>query len=169
VTPQTRVVITDYPNEDLLNWVRNGGRMLLLSSGPNPFFWRQGRGGTYGGSWITSFSWIRPGIHRRLPITNPLPLPYMHVMPTGTILGLPIENVAVQQDFLAGQFTGWVQHPAIHTVQFRYGKGTVLMTTFTLKEALRKDPTDPIATAMLHDLVDHLASENCRPVLEANY
>jgi hypothetical protein len=87
-------------------------------------------------------------------------------MPEHVILGLPVEDRSVQADFLAGQVSGWVGQPAVHTVQFRYGKGIVLMTTFSLASALS---SDPIAIAMLNDLLDHLASERCDPRLRANY
>jgi hypothetical protein len=164
-TSNTKLLLTDYPNEALLDWVRGGGDMLFLSSGPSPFFWRQGRGGTYGGGWISSFSWLRPDIFPRLKFTNPLTLPFGPIMPTGVILGLPVENPAVQQDFLGGQISGWVHHPAVHAVQFRYGDGRVIMTTHNIREALQDDTADPVAIAMLHDLIDYLASDKCQPTL----
>lgn len=167
VGPETAVAITNYPTAALLQWVRAGGDLLFLCSGPSPFFWVQGRGGTYGGSWLTSFSWVRPEVHRRLPITNPLGLPFMAVMPLGVILGLPVYDRAVQRDFLAGQVSGWVGHPALHTVQFRYGRGRVVMTTFAIERALANQ--DPVAVALFHDLIDYLHSDTCRPTLTANY
>ncbi len=166
LTADTGIAITDYPSESMLRWVREGGKLLFLSGAASPFFWAQGRGGTYGGSWLTSFSWLKPEVHPRLQVDNPLGLPYMRVMPERTILGLPVEDRAVQGDFLAGQVSGWVGHPAVHTVRFRYGKGKVIMTTFNIAAAAGEDP---VATAMLHDLVDHLASEACEPLLRANY
>jgi hypothetical protein len=169
ITGGTRVIVTDYPNEDMLQWVRNGGDMLFLSRGPGPFFWRQGRTGTYGGSWINAFSWIRPQIHQRLPISNPLKLPMMQIMPTGTLLGLPVDDERYHGDMLAGQISGWLQHPAVHTVQFRYGKGRVIMTTFGIRQALQDNPADPAAVAMLHDLITYLTSPACQPTLTANY
>ncbi len=133
LTPNTNVAVTNYPNTDLLRWVRAGGDLLFLScNGPSPFFWTQQRSGAYAGDWTTSFSWLRPEIHPRLTITNPLSLPFLHVMPTHTILGLPVSDPTVQADFLAGMVSGWVRQPAIHTVQFRYGRGRVIMTTFAL-------------------------------------
>jgi hypothetical protein len=137
-----------------------------MGDSPSPFFWVQNRGGAYSGSWLTSFSWIRPEIHRRLPVSNPLGMAYIRTIPTATILGLPVEDPTVQGDFLAGMVSGWVGHPAVHTVQFRYGEGIVLMTTFRFANWLG---TDPVATAMFHDLIDHLASDECNPTLRANY
>jgi hypothetical protein len=163
-----RLLITDNPTIDMLAWVRAGGDMLYLASSGNgsPFFWKHGRGGTYGGNWVTSFSWLRPGVYRRLNVDSPLTLPFRDVMPQHVILGLPYEDKAYQQDYLAGQISGWVRHPALHTVQFRYGRGRVVMTTFRIADTLAYDP---IAAAMLHDLVDHIISDVCQPELKANY
>jgi hypothetical protein len=169
LTLDTQLAVTNYPNEELLKWVRQGGKLLFISTGPSPFYWVQGRGGSYGGNWMTSFSWLRPGVFRRLDgVPNPLELPFKRVMPLGAILGLPYKSREAQSDFLAGQIGGWVNLPALHTVQFRYGKGKVIMTTFELGRALR-EYHDPVGIAMLHDLIDYLASEQCQPTLSANY
>ncbi len=169
LTQDTQLAVTNFPSEELLKWVREGGRLLFTATGPSPFFWVQSRGGSYGGSWMSSFSWLRPGVYQRLEgVSNPLELPFKRVMPLGTILGLPVADQSVQGDFLAGQVGGWINHSAIHTVQFRYGKGRVIMTTFELVRALR-EYHDPVAIAMLHDLIEYLASEQCQPMLEANY
>ncbi len=164
-----QMVLTDEPTAEALAWVRAGGTMLFLSSGPSPFFWCQSRGGTYGGGWINNYSWLRPGVYRRLAVGSPLTLPFREIMPAFTIMGLPVEDETVQPDFLAGQISGWVQLPAVHTVQFRYGTGRVIMTTFNLLRALQHNQADPMAAAMLHDLVDYLASDACQPRLTANY
>jgi hypothetical protein len=167
----TQLIVTDAPTAEMLVWVRAGGDLLYLSGAygggyGGAFFWRSGRGGAYAGNWIGSFSWLRPGVYRRLQVDNPLTLPFIGVMPQGVILGLPAEDPAVQQDFLAGQVSGWLRHPALHTVQFRYGRGRVIMTTYPLRETLAYHP---VAVAMLHDLIEHLKSDQCQPVLKANY
>jgi hypothetical protein len=59
-----------------------------------------------------------------------------------------------------------VHHPAVHTLQFQYGQGRVVMTTFDLLPNLN---THPAATAMFHDLVDYLAEGRCQPKLKANW
>lgn len=165
----TAIAVTTNPDESLLAWVRAGGKLLYLAGAVSPFFYVQGRGGTYSGSWITSFSWLKPQAHARLNSEglNPLSLPFGEVMPGGTILGLPDSEAEYQGDFLAGQLSGWVQHPAVHTVQFRYGQGKVVMTTFALEKGLENG--DPAGTAMFHDLVDYLGSERCQPKLSTNY
>ncbi len=169
ITDDTKVAVTNRPTSELLTWVRNGGDLLFLVSGASPFFWAQGRSGAYSGNWITSFSWIRPEVHKRLQVANPLGLAFRDIMPLRTIVGVPVEQTAVQQDILAGMLAGWIQHPAVHTVQFQYGKGRVVMTTFNLERALAINPQHPIATSMIHDLLEHLVSDACRPILTANY
>jgi hypothetical protein len=164
LAPDTELAITDFPTRELLEWVRAGGNLLFISSGASPFFWVQHRSGSYSGSWITSFSWLRRVAHRRLDVTNPLGLPFMHVMPRGTMLGIPVEDPRYQPDLLSGMVLGWVRHPAVHTVQFRYGQGKVIMTTFALEAALLDD--DPVAVALCHDLVEYLSSDDCRPQLQ---
>ncbi|MEO8397124.1 MAG: hypothetical protein ABI700_29285, partial [Chloroflexota bacterium] len=158
-----RLCIADTVNADLLNWVAQGGDLLFLSEKQNPFIFQQGRGGAYSGNWMTSFSWLRPGVYQRLQaVTSPVSLPFEGIMPSSVFVGLPVNDPAYQRDFLAGQITGWVGHPVLHTVQFRYGRGRVIMTSYALKDHLL---THPAATAMLHDLIDYLASDACDPAL----
>ncbi len=158
----SRLIIADTVTAELLQRIADGGDALYLCEGNNPFLIGQGRGGSYGGNWMTSFSWLRPGVYRRLPESNPVTLPFMGLMPERVFLGFPADDPTIQSDVLAGQFTGWLGHPAAHTVQFRYGRGRVIMTAYRLKGALQ---THPVAVAMLHDLVDHLASDACQPTL----
>ncbi len=153
------LIVADTVSADLLKWIADGGDALYLCEGSNPFLIGQGRGGAYGGNWMSSFSWLRPGVYRRLPNANPVSLPFIGLMPARVFLGFPMDDPAYHADVLAGQFTGWIGHPAAHTVQFRYGKGRVIMTAYQLKTRL------PVAVAMLHDLIDYLASDACQPTL----
>jgi hypothetical protein len=90
----------------------------------------------------------------------------MLVIPWGNIRALRFVYTFYLGYFLGGLVSGWVGHPAVHTVQFRYGKGKVIMTTFNIGESLGYDP---VAAAMLHDLVDYLGSDACEPKLKSNY
>ena len=161
----SELIIADLVTTAVLEHVRLGANLLLISNGTNPFFWQQSRGGTYGGSWITTFSWLKSSVYRRLNgLPNPLSTPFMDIMPSSTLLAVPMENPAYQDDVLAGQVGGWIRHPAAHTVQFRLGEGKVILTTFSLLKTLG---TSAIAVAMLHDLVDHLMSDDCQPTLQS--
>ena len=157
-----QLFIADKVDADILDWVAQGGDLLFLSEKQNPFIYQQGRGGAYSGNWMTSFSWLRPGVYQRLQVTSPLSLPFEGITPQSVFVGLPLTDPAYQRDFLAGQITGWVGHPALHTVQFRYGRGRVIMTSYRLKDNLAQHPA---AVAMLHDLIDYLASDACAPAL----
>ena len=167
---ETGLAITSKPTQELLDWVREGGDLLYLaSSGPGPFFWVGGRGGPYSGDWVSSYTWLKPGIFRRLNgLENPLDMAFKEVAPRNIIQGLPFEVAEYHGDFLAAQVGGWVHFPVVRAVQLRCGKGRGLMTTFALESALL-EKSDTVATALLHDLVDHLKSPECNPRLSANY
>jgi Glycosyl hydrolases family 2, sugar binding domain/Glycosyl hydrolases family 2, TIM barrel domain/Glycosyl hydrolases family 2 len=159
-----RICVAAEATAGLLEWVAAGGRLLFLAERHSPFFWMGGRGGAAQG-WITSYSWLRSSSHGRLaPAAGPLGLEFVGVMPERTIVGLPFEDPAIQGDVLAGMVTGWIHHPTAHTIQFRFGQGRVVMTTFRLTHAVA---SDPVAGAMLLDLIDHLASDRCEPALSA--
>jgi hypothetical protein len=163
--PDTRLAVADVATRALLDWVRDGGSLLYLADRRNPFFWTQARGGPAEG-WITSFSWIDAAVHARLvDVRNPLGTEFTDVFPQRTITGLPFARAAKGRDVLAGMVTGWVHHPSAHTLRFRFGRGRVVMTTFRLAATVG---SDPIGTAMFHDLIDHLASDQCRPTLAAD-
>jgi hypothetical protein len=163
--PDTDLLVTNCPHDASLDWVREGGRMLFISEDDYSPFWQRGRGGASDGNWIKSFSWLRPEVFPHLKLDNPLNLPLQRVMPTGSIMGLVEGDSFDNEDFLAGQISGWVQRPAIHTVQFRYGQGRVIMTTYALLESLRFGDADPVGVVMFNDLVDYLASDRCQPKL----
>ena len=147
----THIVVTNRPDNELLAWVRGGGKMLFVSESDNPAFWQHGRRSVSDVNWITSSSWLKPEVYAHLKIDDPLNLPFERVRPRGYIAGLPHEDPMVQDDFLAGQISGWVQRPNIHTVQFSYGYGKVIMTTYALLDALRVGHPDPVGVLMLND------------------
>ncbi len=161
VTASTLLASTQ-PAAQTLQWVREGGSLLYLWQRVSPFFWVQGRGGAYSGNWL------RPERFPRLAVTNPLGLPFAGVAPNGVVTGLQHEDSSYHGDLIGGQFTGWVGHPAVHLVQFRHGKGKVLMATYNLVDSMTATILDPVAVAMFHDLVDYLASEACQPRLRTN-
>jgi hypothetical protein len=166
LTAETQVAVTDSPDAEMLAWVASGGKMLLVSEDNVPVFWQYGHSGILDSNWITSTSWLRPEVYPNLKIDNPLNLPLQRVMPHSSIGGLPQEDPRVQRDFLAGRISGWVQRPNIHTVQFGYGDGTVIMTTYTLLESLGFGDPDPVGVVMLNDLIDYLVSDVCKPILQ---
>jgi len=166
ISADTRVVVTDSPDAEILSWVQNGGKMLFVSEGDDSVFWQQGRSSTSEFNWITSTSWLRPDVYPNLKIDNPLNLPFQGVMPQSNIGGLPQEDPTIQNDFLAGRISGWVQRPSIHTVQFGYGDGIIIMTTYAILESLCYGDPDPVGVIMLNDLINYLVSDSCKPNLQ---
>lgn len=165
LSKNTELLVTNCPDGKALKWVWDGGRMLFISEDDQSVFWPRGRRNLTDGNWIKSVSWLRPDVHPHLKIDNPLNLPLRRVMPTGSIMGLDSEEVFDTGDYLAGQVSGWVQRPVIHTVQFRYGKGRVVMTTYALLECMRLGDVDPVGVVMFNDLIEYLGSERCQPKL----
>jgi hypothetical protein len=82
---------------------------------------------------------------------------YESVTPKSVISSVGPEN---SPDVLMGIFAGWMHDPAALTAQFRVGKGVLLVTTF---ELARGYGADPMATAMMHDLLDYLRSDRITP------
>jgi hypothetical protein len=112
------------------------------------------------GNWISAFHFVRPDTClRRVPLANPLGFAFRPVLPRAIITGVPDEAV---DDLLAGLLVGWCARLAGTIVQARAGQGAVLMCTF---ELLAHAGHDPIATVMLHDLIDYVTSEQFRPQL----
>jgi hypothetical protein len=63
-------------------------------------------------------------------------------------------------DLLASLVAGWAERLATTIAQVRAGQGRVLICTFTLLPFLTQDP---VATVMLHDLVDYVTSSASDP------
>ncbi|MCC6627099.1 MAG: hypothetical protein IT340_06815, partial [Chloroflexi bacterium] len=126
----------------------------------SPFLPVLPRPAPWDGNWISAFHFIRPGTClRRLPLANPLGFAFASVLPHAIVTGLPDDT---HEDVLAGLVVGWCARLAGTIVQARVGRGAVLLCTFDLLPGLEHDP---VATVMLHDLVDYVTSERCAPRL----
>ena len=62
---------------------------------------------------------------------------------------------------LAGFFLGWVHQARALAVQARVGRGHVVVTTLDLSQYGR----DPLATAILNELIGYVKSADCAPRL----
>jgi len=141
-----------------------GGRVLLLASpssvGQAPFcpLRIEDRGArSWSGDWMSNVNWQRSELFPHLPRGKITGMAYESVTPKAVISSVGAEDAG---DILAGIFTGWMNDPAALTAQFRVGDGVLLVTTFDLAGGYG---TDPMATAMMHDLLEHLRSERPAP------
>ncbi|HYN90191.1 MAG TPA: hypothetical protein VER55_16770, partial [Ardenticatenaceae bacterium] len=154
---QAELVVATKLDRRILDRLKAGGRLLFLPLETSPFFHVSGRGTGRDGNWISAFHWLRPDLPLSVPVENPLDFAFTDVLPERVILG---HGGHMSCDVLAGLVTGWVHLPTATICQFRYGRGTVVMCTWKLRGYAG---SDPVATALLHDLIAYAASDACNP------
>ena len=161
------LVITAQLTSELLEHAEAGGRVLVLVRTataiprdltlPRPMSahlrrlphegW-PGQRSPWEGDWVSSFSWIRPGVFPALPARTLLDPAYAEVVPDHVLLGHDPERHPDEVD--AGMFVGWVHEPAALLWTVAHGAGSLTVTT------LRVAPeSGPVATTLLRSLIDH--------------
>jgi len=165
VDDDAKVEVAVALDQALAQRLANGARVLLLAS-PTAndaaafaglrIEDRGARG--WWGDWMSNVNWQRSGLCPHLPPGALLGMAYESVTPKAVISSVEPTQAA---DILAGIFVGWTHDPAALTAQFRAGEGVLLATTFDLAGGYG---SDPIATAMLHDLLDYLRTGRAAPV-----
>ena len=151
-------------DDHVLNYVKNGGTVFLVGhpsmtiSLPDSKVEITFRSGLRMGDWASSFNWVRPHqVFHRVPFEGILGFESLGVAPECIIEGLLSEHV---DDVFAGITVAWINESACLAGQFKIGKGKVLVTTFNL---LRNFRIDPVATIMMHDMINYMTSENFNP------
>ncbi|MEO7296538.1 MAG: hypothetical protein ABIZ57_10360, partial [Candidatus Limnocylindria bacterium] len=107
---------------------------------------RPGADLTWSGDWISSFSWILPGLSDDLPRRAPLDFVYAQVLPDQVLCGYDATLHA--DEVSAGMFVGWIHDPVALIWSFSHGHGRVTVTT--LKVAPERGP---IATVLRDALI----------------
>lgn len=154
------LIVASRLTASLLAAVRAGAALLFLPEEGSPLLPVVGRGPLRDGDWISAFHWLRPDLPLSIPIENPLGFAFGPVLPARVILG---HGERMGGDVLGGLVTGWAHLPTATLCQFRYGLGRVVMSTWQLAEQAGRDP---VATALLHDLIAYTASAACQPGME---
>ena len=110
--------------------------------------------GDLSGNWISNFSWIRKdkSPFKKVGFGTLTGFETEVSTPEAVVVGVPPHDF---QDVLAGEFYGWIHSNVGTLVQARYGKGRLLICTFSLNTAYG---TDPYATYLLDGLVNYAAS-----------
>lgn len=150
-SPDSTVLATKWDDE-LARWVQAGGHALLLAGEPASLTLAGGLGfgltdrdhNGYWGDWCSSKIWFATGSFPTLPAIDRFDFEYKSVVPKRVITGPLAENI------LSGLFLGWLRSPAALVVRLPIGKGQLVITTFELLNHLG---TDPVATALLKDLL----------------
>jgi hypothetical protein len=164
VAPDAGLEIASVVDAGLVQRLKAGARVLLLASVDTaralPFspLRIDDRGAkSWWGDWMSNVNWQRSELFPNLPQAKLQGMAYESVTPKSVITSVGPEN---SPDVLMGIFAGWMHDPAALTAQFRVGKGVLLVTTF---ELARGYGADPMATAMMHDLLDYLRSDRITP------
>ncbi|HYU51169.1 MAG TPA: glycoside hydrolase family 2 TIM barrel-domain containing protein [Candidatus Limnocylindria bacterium] len=166
------LVVSSEVGDDLLRRVEAGGRALVLvrarSSIPadhrlsRPVSSRA-RGlpdpaapdqrSPWDGDWVTSWSWILPGVLPNLPVRNPLDFAYAEVIPDHVLVGYDPERH--RDEVIAGMFSGWVHAPAALIWRFRQGAGAITLTTFRVAPG-----RGPLSSALLEGLIQYARDQD---------
>jgi Glycosyl hydrolases family 2, sugar binding domain/Glycosyl hydrolases family 2/Glycosyl hydrolases family 2, TIM barrel domain len=152
------VMISSVWDEEVKKTLRNGGIVLLLASDPvtlAPGLEIVSRSkDNLDGNWISSFPWIHKD---RAPFAGlgfeTFPGFEANPVTPGTVVrGIPPQNF---DDVLAGIFYGWIHSNVGSLVQAQYGKGKLLISTFSLGSTYG---TDPYATRLLDAMMNYAVS-----------
>jgi hypothetical protein len=100
----------------------------------------------WNGDWVTSWSWLLPGVIPDLPVRNPLDFAYREVLPDHVLDGYDPQRH--RDEVIAGMFAGWVRAPAALVWRFPQGSGQLTLTTFRVAPE-----RGPVATALLDGLI----------------
>ncbi|HEX5410807.1 MAG TPA: glycoside hydrolase family 2 TIM barrel-domain containing protein [Terriglobia bacterium] len=106
------------------------------------------------GNWISNFAWVRKSAppFQKIGFDTLSGFEAGAATPEFVVGGIPPGEF---QDVLAGEFYGWIHSNVGTLVQARYGKGKLLICTFSLNTPYG---TDPYATALMDELVSYAAS-----------
>jgi len=163
-TGNTGVLLTAQWNEAARQAAEQGAAVIVLAHAtdalPAGSAWKViPRSGDLTGDWISNFNWL-----------DTSRAPFSAFTSLGSILGWPAAAVTPQNlldtagagssDTLAGFFLGWVHDSHPIAAQARHGQGKVIVTTLNLAGEYGKDP---LATAMLDQLVAYINSPSCQP------
>ncbi|HEX7087495.1 MAG TPA: hypothetical protein VF198_14115 [Vicinamibacterales bacterium] len=118
------------------------------------------RRGELDGNWVSNFPWM----HAASPafasagISNITGFEAAAATPRALIAGVD-ERAWRQGDVLSGMFFGWINDNHATTVQYRVGRGKVILTTFDSSAYGR----DPFTTHLVNGLVTYVRSPQCAP------
>jgi len=139
--------------------LESGSKVILLSRGPEtltPDVKIAPRSqGAFSGNWISNFAWVRKDAapFSKIGFETLSGFETEASTPEAVVTGIPPQEF---KDVLAGEFYGWIHSSVGTLVQARYGKGKLLICTFSLNTPYG---TDPYATYLMDALVNYAASD----------
>jgi Glycosyl hydrolases family 2, sugar binding domain/Glycosyl hydrolases family 2, TIM barrel domain/Glycosyl hydrolases family 2 len=153
VVPELGLAVTTALTDELLAFVRDGGRALWLAEAPSPAAGRLGlafRGLSPGESWQMAggSAWARADRLAPAPILPALGWEVADVFP---VQAIDAASRQAGDEQLAGWFEGWLANGGVFILRRPVGRGQLLVTTFRLAAAYG---LDPVATLLLNRLVE---------------
>jgi hypothetical protein len=155
-----QLAIVPQLTQSIYRYLQDGGKVLWLAESdpePNPMdSWKVCRRADthWQGDWASSFSWIASdGPFQHLPSAGVVDFVFAGITPDHVISGVTPDEFGTGVH--AGLFVGWLQHNTALVAERQVGEGQLLISTFQLSENWS---INPLAAAMLHDLIDHMVS-----------
>ena len=152
------IMISSVFDEDVKKALESGSTVILLAEGAQtitPTLKIVPRSqDSFSGNWISNFAWIRKDAapFSKIGFDTLTGFETEAATPEAVVVGIPPGNF---QDVLAGEFYGWIHSNVGTLVQARYGKGKLLISTFSLNTPY---DTDPYATYLMDALVSYAGS-----------
>ncbi|MGQ9596486.1 MAG: glycoside hydrolase family 2 protein [Thermoproteota archaeon] len=154
---ETRIALSIGLNEDAIDFVKRGGRVLLLLDGaeggsslPGGLRLVERKEKGRWGDWCTSFLWLKKDVAKRLPYEGHLGMPFIECIPTMVLESLNPNDI---RKALGGIFLGWMREPAATIFPIEIEAGLLILCTFSLSKNIGNDP---VATALFCSLIDVL-------------
>lgn len=127
-------------------FAQEGGKVLFLAETPDalqtsvPRLSLAARQGTpWSGDWASSLSWYRRDLWAgALPGDGLLGFAFSTVLPQTVISS--VQSLDFREEVVAGLFVGWLRRPAGLVQKRPLGRGTLLVSTLRLVDALGHDP-----------------------------
>ena len=152
------VLIASVFDNEVKKALESGSKVILLSSRPEtltPDMKIEPRSqDDLSGNWISNFAWVRKGVapFSKIGFETLTGFETEGSTPEAVVAGIPPQEF---KDVLAGEFYGWIHSNVGTLVQARYGKGRLLICTFSVNTPYG---TDPYATYLMDALVNYAAS-----------
>ncbi len=158
------VIVVSTMTDELRAYVQRGGRALWIAQdkdaqqtflGPVEIQPREGR--KWQGDWASNFNWIRQDkLFQDLPTHRLVDFAFADLTPEYVITGFHPRDFGA--DVYAGLFIGWIHHTVALIGRRRIGDGELWICTFRLREHITSEFKHPVATILLRDMLQKIAS-----------
>lgn len=162
-----RVLLTTVLDEQVMHFLMEGGRALVLADSEDAFpssapYKCTRRSNTWlDGRWFSNYNWIDPAAepYRGLTFNRLLGFESRDVVPDYVIEGVEPEMFG---DVLAGMTLGWLNLNNALSLQVSVGSGKALLTTFRFPQY----GVDPYSTHLLNRYLNYVPGSACNPSLK---